>query len=104
MVKESNCYSVLADFIGTHGKFVEDDFPVTGLTNSDARLFLGLLRECRIRPLGIELWRATAHGYDVDGAKGWYSERGTIEADYQGALAYLNSEWLGSRDLFVFQY
>lgn len=97
-------HSSLLAFLGQRGRFVEEGFPITALTNSDAREFLTLLRKYEIRPLGIELWRKISSGYEVDGAKGWYSEAGSLEADYADALSYLSSGWLNSNDLFVVQY
>lgn len=97
-------HSRLLKFIEDRGRFVDEYVPDDGLTNEDAREFLGLLRLCEVRPLGIELWRHTAHGYVVDGTRGWYAVAAEAESSHLDAIAYMSSGWLGRDDLSVFQY
>lgn len=97
-------YSLLHDFIEQKGKCVNENFPETALTKVDVLSFLELLRINRVRPLGIELWRLSEHGYSVDGLNGWYAEKKEVDADCQAAVFYMNSASIKSDDLFVIQY
>jgi hypothetical protein len=94
----------LLAFQERHGISVDENFPPLALARGDALEFMRLLRSLNQRPVGIELWRHTARGYDVDGLGGWYSVIDDEKENFDEAVEYLSRGSFGDMDRFFVQY
>jgi len=95
---------IISQFIIDHGRMVDENFPATALTQTDAISFIELLARFGRCPIGIELWRRIPTGYDVDGLADWHSSDQDDQSKREEARHYLSNGKFGDSDLFVVQY
>lgn len=95
---------IISQFIVDRGIEVDENFPATAITRTDALEFIELLALFGRCPVGIELWRRIPTGYDVDGLAGWYSSSHDEQSKREQAWKYLSDGDFGDLDRFVLQY
>ena len=98
-------YSELLAFLEEHGRsLIEYGSAERGLAAGDAHAFVELLQTNHVPLLGIELWRATDGGLELDIQEIWYSSHADVTARYPDAWRYFNRVETGQGDVFADQF
>jgi hypothetical protein len=98
-------YKEIFDFVKNNGKELSDfGSAERGLSAAQAYSLFKLMREKKVCPLGIEVWRHEGNGYTIDSLGGWYADCNDIVECIDDAEKFVKFAEISMEDLLTIQF